>query len=361
MNARERLLSTVHQKPLDRGVLWPDGFWEETRNRWLQEGMPEDYDFGFDFPRVLDVQETGIQYNYLPPWDTKTTRDLGEYELNRNEYGILVKTSKNTKNRGIVQYLSFPVSSRDDWEQIKPRLDPEIPDRYPADWAAKVQQLKNTNHPVGICCGHLGGFFSFLRELFGDEEVYFLLNDDPPLAKEIVDYQVYRLTSFVRKITKSVSVDSLMIWEDMCYKNGPLVSPEMFRQFFLEPYQRTISVAGECGIPMIDVDSDGNTMKLLPLWLEAGINMHHPIEVASGMDAVEIKRTFGECLTIHGGIDKRVLAMDVDAIDREFERIRPAYEMGGYIPHVDHAVPYDVPWSNYQYYLEKRRALIDNS
>jgi len=64
---------------------------------------------------------------------------------------------------------------------------------------------------------------------------------------------------------------------------------------------------------------------------------------------------------VWGGVDKRALAAGPDAIDRELERIRPAVEAGGCIPAVDHSVPPDVSWENFQYYLKRRAELLGYS
>ena len=45
-------------------------------------------------------------------------------------------------------------------------------------------------------------------------------------------------------------------------------------------------------------------------------------------------------------------------IDAEIERILPAFERGGYIPHVDHWVPPEVPLDNYTYYLSRLGCLV---
>jgi uroporphyrinogen decarboxylase len=162
----------------------------------------------------------------------------------------------------------------------------------------------------------------------------------------------------IRKVSESIKVDKHFIWEDMCFNKGPLISPELFKKFLLSPYQRVIEVSRQCGIQIIDVDSDGKVDELLPLWLEAGVTMQHPMEVAAGMDVVKVKKQYGDRLVIRGGIDKRCIAEGFDAIDKELERIRPAYEMGGYIPCIDHNVPSDISWDNYRYYLEKRAQLV---
>lgn len=92
--------------------------------------------------------------------------------------------------------------------------------------------------------------------------------------------------------------------------------------------------------------------------LEAGITCLWPLECASGMDPRELRREYPS-LALAGGIDKRELAKDRAAIDRELEgKILPLRDRGGYLPHVDHTIPPDVSLDNLKYYLEKKRELL---
>ena len=78
-----------------------------------------------------------------------------------------------------------------------------------------------------------------------------------------------------------------------------------------------------------------------------------PFEVAAGCDVVRIGREYPD-LVIRGGIDKRILAAEPEAIETELQRIMPAMvERGGYIPSCDHGVPHDVSLANYQYYRDR--------
>ena len=113
--------------------------------------------------------------------------------------------------------------------------------------------------------------------------------------------------------------------------------------------------AGDTGFPGSWLDSDGNVEELIPLWLESGINGVYPMEVAAGMDVVKLRREYGKDLLMTGGIDKRVLARDRKAIDEELEAKIPLAEQGGYIPHIDHAIPHDVPYENFAYYWERKK------
>ena len=107
------------------------------------------------------------------------------------------------------------------------------------------------------------------------------------------------------------------------------------------------------------LDSDGNTEVLIPLFIELGITVHWPLERAAGMDPLKIRQTYGHALGLAGGIDKRELAKDRSAIAAELYRHVPQLlEDGGYIPTLDHAVPPDISYDNWLYYLELKCRLL---
>lgn len=55
-----------------------------------------------------------------------------------------------------------------------------------------------------------------------------------------------------------VSSYIVTFWEDRCYRNGPLISPALFREFMLPRYKRLTSALRDAGIPLMLVDTDGN-------------------------------------------------------------------------------------------------------
>ncbi len=72
------------------------------------------------------------------------------------------------------------------------------------------------------------------------------------------------------------------------------------------------------------------------------------------MDPRRLRREHGRDLVLDGGIDKRELT----AIETELqEKIPPLLAAGGYVPHVDHSVPPDIPYYNFMYYLELKLRL----
>ena len=142
----------------------------------------------------------------------------------------------------------------------------------------------------------------------------------------------------------------------MCYRNGPLISPQMWVDFLGPNYRRIKTFADQHNIPVISVDTDGDPKRITQPMIDHGVNLLFPMEVAAGVDVNAWRQEF-PTLAFMGGIDKRELAKGKAAIDRELDRIRPVVEKGRYIPDLDHLVPDDVSWENYVYYAQelKRR------
>jgi len=78
----------------------------------------------------------------------------------------------------------------------------------------------------------------------------------------------------------------------------------------------------------------------------------NPLEVKAGMDALQIKREYGNRLVLHGGVNA-VLWDDKERIVAEIERLVPQLkEDGGYIFASDHSIPSSVSLENFRAIIE---------
>ncbi|MBT5711356.1 hypothetical protein HOI71_09970, partial [Candidatus Poribacteria bacterium] len=178
--------------------------------------------------------------------------------------------------------------------------------------------------------------------------------DQPDLVHDMVNTIAdFTLRVNRRALDEIPDIDHAVMWEDMAMKHGPLISPTLFKEFMLEPMKRVTRELNDYGIRLIMVDSDGNLDDLLPLWLEANVNLIYPIERAAGCDAVRYRAEHGKELRMFGGIDKHVLrdGRTRQDIEKEVLAVAPLVEEGGFSPWVDHAVPPDVPFENFTYYM----------
>jgi uroporphyrinogen decarboxylase len=286
-----------------------------------------------------------------PPFEEEILEDRGPQVVIRDVMGI-VKQMPKAKD-SIPHFLQWPVTGWADWEQLAAeRLNPHSPERFPTDWAQQVAKLNAYDGVVAIG-GHPCGFFGAPRYLMGEMVLLMGFLDQPDLVRAIVNHLADLWATLYDRILSEVRVDCIHIWEDMSFKNGPLISPGLFQTFLVPAYQKVTDVARSHGVDVVLVDTDGDCSRLIPLLMDGGVTGLYPFEVQAGMDVNAIRNAFPR-LQILGGIDKRALALDKDAIDAELARCVPLMcSKGGYIPMADHQIPPDVSWENYRYYRQR--------
>ena len=176
----------------------------------------------------------------------------------------------------------------------------------------------------------------------------------------MMDHITEMWISIYSKMIKKVRIDHIHMWEDMSGRQGSLISPDMVKRFMVPNYRKIRRFADENDIPIFSIDTDGWVGELLPLFMESGVNLVWPFEVAADSDIIQHGKDYPD-LCIMGGIDKRELAKDRAAIDRELERVAPLFKRGRYIAGLDHGIPPDVSWENMKYYTRRLRKYIFNA
>jgi hypothetical protein len=385
MNARERFLAIMNFEKVDRTLFWEMGYWKDTLDRWYQEGLPQQHDvtsglkpgegvrgedaphedFFSDRKRDVDVHDyfgfdPGIiclPVNSLlqPQFEKKTLEETEGYIILQDELGVQKKMNKKEASRP--QFLKWPAQDRKGFEELKDRMKPFLRDRVPPDWKDRLKQHAQRDYPLTLG-GYPCGFYGTLRFLMGEENLLLNLYYDPRLVKDFMNHLADFWIELWGQALSEMRVDCANFWEDMAYRSGPIISPEMFKEFMLPPYQRVTSFLREMGVKIILVDTDGRVEKLIPLFLESGITAIFPFEVQAGNDIVAFRKQYPR-LGILGGIDKIKIAEGKKAIDEELNsKVSFMLRSGGYIPHIDHHVHPDISWKDFIYYRTRLNEMI---
>ena len=175
-----------------------------------------------------------------------------------------------------------------------------------------------------------------------------------------MEYQCYFLMEAARPVLERTTVEYVCLSEDLSMKTGPLISPSQYKAFIAPRLRRVIDFFKSNGVRYVCVDSDGTPEALIPMMLDAGVDALWPLERACvpDLDPIRLRKKFGRSLRLWGAVDKRVLVQGPDAIDAHLRTFRPLIEEGGFIPTVDHTVPNDVSWANFQHYMESKAKLL---
>jgi uroporphyrinogen decarboxylase len=340
-------------------------------DRWIREGNLDardahaDYDaylrgvFGYDEPAIHGLGGLGwCEAGFVPAFESKTLEDRGDTELVQDAQGRKLLCFKGRRSGFMPEYVDHPVKDMATWESLcRWRMDPATPSRLEqatADTrAASIAQ--RAGKWIQFC---LVGGYMYLRSLVGPMELLYMFYDDPDVIHSCMRQWLLLADSISAIYQKDVVFDEVFFGEDVCYNHGPLISPDMMKEFLFPYYQQLLD-----GIKHrqrdtrklhVQIDTDGDCRPVIPYYADAvGADMFSPFEVASGCDVVDVGNRYPD-LRISGGIDKRVLAASPAEIDAMLERIIPAMrKRGGYIPTCDHGVPEEVSFGNFVHYRKR--------
>jgi hypothetical protein len=380
MNNRERILAVLNYQTYDRLPVVHFGFWNETLDKWANEGhisrdeadkwydgTPEDKSIGdklgFDSNWSNCFNPKTDIYPYFEPEVIKVNDD-GSKHMRQND-GVIVLQKDDAGS--IPTEIDHLLKDRKSWEEhYLPRLQftPERIENSLVNTGTEflpfneggLDYLKDPGKEtmVGLFCGSL---FGRIRNWVGIEQVSYLYMDDEPLYTEIVDTVAdlsFKCAEYVLKT--GAKFDFGHFWEDICFKNGPLVVPFIFDQKAGRHYKRITELLNSYGINIVSLDCDGKIDALIPTWFNNGVNTMFPIEVGTWDANIKPWREqYGKELRGVGGMNKTVFAFDKAAIDAEIERLKPLVALGGYIPCPDHRIAPDAKWELVQYYCDKMR------
>ena len=97
-------------------------------------------------------------------------------------------------------------------------------------------------------------------------------------------------------------IDIVLFGDDLGGQQGPLISPEAYREFY-KPYHKIMwAKAKELADVKVQLHCCGGIYELLDDLIEAGLDAVNPVQISCrGMDPVRLKEEFGERITFWGG------------------------------------------------------------
>lgn len=374
----EKVIAIMNYKNYDRLPVVHFGYWPETLLKWANQGHIDLSDaenwkdgtpicknisekLGFDFAWFNCFMGFGLLSPTFEPKVLKEHPDGSKEFFDSNGVVVMQKNEAGS----IPSEISHSLKDRKSWEKLyKPKLKfnknrvekalVNTGDKFLPFNQGGLDFLKNENreNPVGLMVGSLIGK---IRDWLGVVGLSYMQVDDKKLLDEMIETVsdlCYLRTEYALKA--GAKFDFAHFWEDICFKNGPLVSPKFFDEKVGPHYKRLSELLYKYGIEIISVDCDGMIDLLIPTWFNNGVNTMFPIEVGTWDASIKPwRKRYGQQLRGVGGMRKYIFALDRKTIDDEIERLKPLVEMGGYIPCPDHRIAPDAKWDNVRYYCDR--------
>lgn len=231
--------------------------------------------------------------------------------------------------------IVVPRDSGGAWETLEPvastveemtRYGPPAADTFST---AEISRWKTETDFFVFSCvpGHFGPSIG----LFGLENFLpWCLSNKPEVHAWMKKF--CRLNIEVAERQVAAGCDCILFGDDMAFKQGPFVSPEILRELFFPYTKEVVQFIKGKGVPVM-FHSDGYLMDVMPDLVEMGIDGFQSIEPSAGMDINEMKRLYGDDLILMGNVDIDLLGRGTpgqvaDEVRRLIDEIAPG---GGFI------------------------------
>lgn len=196
------------------------------------------------------------------------------------------------------------------------------------------------------------GPFQMACDLRSMENFLIDMIQSPDFAEALLDRVTDTICGLTRNYLKAAGdvMDMIELPGDDYAANDNLVfSPKLFRQILRPRIERIIACIREIRPDIkIMLHSDGAVGKLVPDFIEMGIDVLHPLEPVSGMDPAQVKKEYGDAISFLGGVNiSHAMTGSFEDLHNEVDRcLRDLAPGGGYILAPCNHLQADVPPKN---------------
>ncbi|MCX7933671.1 MAG: uroporphyrinogen-III decarboxylase-like protein, partial [Planctomycetota bacterium] len=183
------------------------------------------------------------------------------------------------------------------------------------DYSRVATEARAAAQTKAVMAGYMAPFF-YHNLLRGLEQSLI----DPLVAPDFTHHLLGKISDFFyeyhRKLFAAAGgfIDVAQVTDDLGSQTGPLISLEVYQEFYAPHHRRFIDLCHEFGIKVFHHD-DGSCRQFLPLLVEMGIDILNPVQwTCPGMDRQELKAQFGHRLSFHGAVEnQRILPFGTPA------------------------------------------------
>jgi hypothetical protein len=360
MSDRERFNRQIRGMSVDRSFNMEFGYWQENYDEWslfVENGIRTEAEANvfFNFDRIGAVGGANWMH---PAFPEEVISETADKRVFRNPDGLIAEVPKDGHST-IPHFTQSSITTPAEWDRVKKeRFDVDDPVRIIDIERLKARHPADRDYPLGVSCGSMIGK---IRDMLTFEGIAYAIYDYPEMVEDMIETACRLVERSLDQLLPHFDFDYASGWEDICFKNGPIVSVDFFNAIVVPRYRRIHEKLAARGIDIWYTDCDGDIRPLVPGFLEGGINVMFPFEVNGSGHPGELLDRYEGLLAIMGGVDKTKLIAGPEATKRYLESLVPWVERGRFIPFCDHRCPPDVTWENYLLYLDMKEAMFGST
>lgn len=189
-------------------------------------------------------------------------------------------------------------------------------------WEAAVKHAESVDrNEQYVTVFFTTGTFEMTHMLMGMENAMMSLYEEPEYMHELIDFLTDYEIEFAKQAIKYIKPDALFHHDDWGSQRSSFMSPDMFREFYLEPYKRAYGFWRDNGVELIVHHSDSYAANLVPSMIEMGIDIWQGVMTTN--KTPDLIKEYGGQITFMGELDSGALdypGWSVEEIEAHVER-----------------------------------------
>lgn len=254
---------------------------------------------------------------------------------------------KRSPDGSLVPIADRSIKSKKDFEKrvVQPSNE-DIEDKmeYVREYRGAIDR---SGTRIGFCV-LIAAYFQTLYEfMIGLEDCMRLVYKERDFIEELLEISTNYWVRFVKRAVEE-NVDFVWVADDVAFKTGLFLPPNLMKELWLPHLKRIIEPALAAGKPIM-FHSDGKIDEIIPWLIDAGIDCIHPMD-PYGIDYADYKKRFGDRVCLAGNIDIEFplahgTPEDVEMdVKRHMEVLKPN---GGYVASSSHSIVNYIPHENF--------------
>ncbi len=249
-------------------------------------------------PGEIITNEWGITYNW--PKD-----QMGPFPIHDDKHRVLQDITK--------------------WKEIVKAPSVEFSDDR---WAAAVKHADSVDREDRfVTVFFASGTFEMTHNLMGMEDAMMMLYEEPDYMHELIAYLTDYEMRYAEQIIDRIKPDALFHHDDWGGQIASFLSPDMFKEFYLEPYKKAYKFWKDNGVELIVHHSDSYAANLVPHMIEMGIDIWQGVMTTN--NTPELIKQYGDRISFMGEVDSGPLDHPDWKREDIFEHVKKACETCG--------------------------------
>lgn len=189
------------------------------------------------------------------------------------------------------------------WREVVKAPSLDIPEEQ---WVPAIEQAAAVDREDKFVTAFFApGTFEMTHNLMGMEDAMMMLYEEPDCMHELISYLTDFEIRYAEKIIDHIKPDGLFHHDDWGGQISSFLSPEMFKEFYLEPYKKAYAFWRDNGVELIVHHNDAYSANLVPYMIEMGIDIWQGT-MTTNNTSVLIKE-YGGQISFMGELDNNIL------------------------------------------------------